>query len=259
MMSPEHTAFMASESGAASRRMKELRDTYPDEMSADLPAYREKLGVRKELFDADWDSGAFRWSIHLPLELEEGKQYPLIYYSHGGNGTPLQAEFTGYSHLIAERKFIAVYPNNGGGSNECADTEFPRIMAALKEKGYPIDWSRIYAVGFSSGSDATETIGTLWPELVAAVAPCPGSNAMYNSLCRITEEAYEKCIPLKVPMICVGGTRDDGDAYPFPDQECFDNFNIWMEKISTGTSANFMMTTPIPSSALSWGKGSSTW
>ena len=77
--SPEHDAFMTSESGTAPRRMKELQETYTSEMGADLLEYWKKHGVRKELFDADHDGGAFRYSVHTPMEMEEGKTYPLIY------------------------------------------------------------------------------------------------------------------------------------------------------------------------------------
>jgi hypothetical protein len=228
----DEEAFRQTESGRGYVENQSLMQKYPDPMQQEVLDYWANLGIKKELFDADRDDGIFRYGVHTPLVMTEGETYPLIYFSHGGMGNPYSAECTGYSRLVAREKVILVYPHNGGFSNEETMTEFPRIMAALKEKGYPIDWSRVYAAGFSAGSDATETIGTLWPEMVAAVAPCPGSNAMYNSLCRVTEEAYEKAIPLQVPMICVGGTQDEGDAYPFPDQECFDNFNIWMEKIA---------------------------
>lgn len=229
---PEMAAFLATESGEFPARSKELKHRFSEDMEPELMQFWHELGVKKEVFDTEWEDGRFRYNVHTPLNIDAGKRYPLIYYSHGGMGTPLEAEFIGYSMFIAEKEYIVVYANNGGYSNECADTEFPRIMEEIRKKGYPVDWSRVYAVGFSSGSDATETIATLWPEYVAAVAPCPGSNAMFNSLCRITEEAYEKCLPLQVPVVFAGGTNDNGDAYPFPDQECFDNFNIWLEKIA---------------------------
>ncbi|MGM9606116.1 MAG: hypothetical protein ACI3XJ_01275 [Oscillospiraceae bacterium] len=228
----DQAAFDASLSGITARENRELCEKYQDEMAPEVLAYWEKLGVKKELFDAVENGGKGKYSVHTPLVMVENKKYPLLYFSHAGFGTPFQAETAGFSKLIETEQFIAVYPNNGGYSNEDVATEFPRILDQIRKKGYPIDWTRVYACGFSSGSDATETIGTLWPELVAAVAPCPGSNAMYNSLCRVTKEAYEKCLPLQVPMLCVGGAMDFGDAYPFPDRECIENFNIWAKYIS---------------------------
>lgn len=225
--------FDASESGRTAKENMALYFQYKDgnEMDPALLAHWESFGVKKELYDADHDQGRFRYTIHTPTDLKPDEKLPLLYYSHGGNGNPLGGESVGFSKLIATERFMVVYPHNGGVSNDDVATEFPRIIAAIKEKGYPVDWSRVYASGYSSGSDATETIATLWPEMVAAVAPCPGSNAMYNSLCRQAEKAYEKCLPLKMPCCFVGGTADFGDRFPYPDEECFENFNIWAEKI----------------------------
>lgn len=236
MESFDRRAFEASESGrsavAAEARYRAYAKAGMDEMDPQILAYWEAKGIRKALFDRDSEGGIYRYSVHTPLEWKPGRKYPVLYFSHGGNGDPLQAECLGFSELVTREDIIVVYPHNGGVSNEYAQTEFPRIMAALREKGYPIDWSRVYASGFSSGSDATEIIAACWPELVAAAAPLPGSNAMFNSLCRLDREYYEKCLPLQMPVLFVGGLADFGDRHPYPDQECFDNFTIWMQEIA---------------------------
>ena len=224
-------AFDLSASGQAAERRRNITRRYEDdEWNPEYISRFMEMGVKKEVFDADHDEGKFRYNVHTPMDIKEGERLPLLYVSHGGMGTPFQAENWGFSELIAKERFIAVYANNGGYSNENTDTEFPRILEAMIEK-YPIDQSRVYAFGFSSGSDATETVATLWPEKIAACVPAPGSNAMYNSLCRLTEEAYEKCLPLRMPVLFLGGTADYGDRWPFPDEECFENFNIWGQKI----------------------------
>jgi len=224
-------AFDLSASGqAAERRMNKNRIYEDDEWNPEYIRQFTEMGVKKEVFDADHDEGKFRYNVHTPVDMKPGETFPLLYVSHGGMGTPFQAENWGFSELIAKERFIAVYANNGGDSNENTDTEFPRILHAMS-RSYPIDLSRVYAFGFSSGSDATETAATLWPERIAACVPAPGSNAMYNSLCRLTEEAYEKCIPLKMACLFLGGTPDYGDRWPFPDEECFENFNIWAKTI----------------------------
>lgn len=226
-------AWEKSLSHASSEALRnELFYKYKYEMAPEVLAFWEGKGVRKQMFDADVDGGLHRYSLHTPLSLEEGRRYPLIYYCHGGMQDPYQAECCGLSLLIAEERFFVVYANNGGHSNETAAEDFKSITDKLKEQALPVDWSRVYAAGFSSGSDAAESIATLWPEMVAAVSPCPGSNAMYNSLCRVTEEAYEKCRGTRVPALFIGGTADFGDKYPFPDAECIENFNIWARDIA---------------------------
>jgi len=227
----DRKAFEQSESAISSAKNRALLAEFGNEMDPGVIAYWESLGVKKELFDVEENEGKGKYSIHTPMNMDVNKKYPLLYYSHGGFGTPFQAETAGFSKLIATEQFIAVYPFNGGFSNEEAPSEFVRIIEKLKKNEYPIDWSRVYVSGYSSGSDATESIATIWPEFIAAAAPCPGSNAMHNSLCRVTQEAYKKCITYQVPLICVGGTMDFGDRYPFPDQECYENFNIWMREI----------------------------
>jgi hypothetical protein len=227
----DQEAFDRSLSGRLAKENHELNDKYKDEMDPAVLTYWEERGVMKELFDAKINEGKGKYSVHTPLHMVPGRRYPLLYFSHGGFQTPFQAETAGFSKLIEKEQFIAVYPFNGGFSNEEAVSEFKRITDVLRAVDYPIDWTRVYAAGFSSGSDATESIATQWPELVAACAPCPGSNAMYNSLCRVTKEAYEKCSKYQVPLICVGGDMDYGDTYPFPDKECYENFNIWMKDI----------------------------
>lgn len=226
-------AWERSESCASSEELRrELFYRFKDEMDPEVVRFWEGHGVRKEMFRAREEHGLHRYSVHTPIDLDSGKAYPLIYYCHGGMQDPFQAECCGLSLLIPRERFIAVYANNGGFSNETAVEDFKKITDALKERGCPVDWSRVYVAGFSSGSDAAESIATQWPELVAAVSPCPGSNAMYNSLCRQTREAYEKCLPTRVPVLFIGGTADFGDRYPFPDAECVENFNIWAAEIA---------------------------
>jgi hypothetical protein len=45
------------------------------------------------------------------------------------------------------------------------------------------------------------------------------------------ETSYQKNQAITMPLICVGGTMDGGDRYPFSEEVHFTNFNIWMEHI----------------------------
>lgn len=223
--------FEKSRVGLYEKGSRWIKEKYKDEMDEELISFYENLGIKKALYDSDRENGLYRYSVFSPLNKIEGYKYPVVYYSHGGMQSAFDAESVGFQYLVAKEQIIVVYPNNGGDSNDAVDTEFPRIIEDLKNNGYLIDEERIYAAGFSSGSDATETIGTTWPELVAAVAPCPGSNAMRNSLVRYGVEYYDKNINLKLPMLCVAGLADFGDRFPYPVEECYTNFNIWMKEI----------------------------
>lgn len=228
--------WLSSESYAGVAANHALKTAYPDQRDPRIAAYWASLGIRRALFDADHDlddrgNARYAFAVLSPLEWQPGKRYPLLYYSHPGGANNYDAEQMGFSRLIPQEQFIAVYPENGGFSNQDVLTEFPRILNHLERENYPIDWGRVYAAGFSAGSDATESLGTQYPDVLAAVAPCPGSNAMYNSLCRLYGDAYQKAARFTMPLCCVGGTADFGDVYPYPDPECYENFNIWAGEI----------------------------
>jgi hypothetical protein len=228
--------WLLSESYAGVEKNHALKQQYPDQTDPRIADFWAAQGIRRDLYDTDHDfddrgNAKYAFAVLSPLTWQEGRVYPVLYFSHGGGANNYDAEVMGFSNLIAEEQFIAVYPENGGFSNQEVLSEFPRILNFLEQKGYPMDWSRIYAAGFSAGSDATESLGTQYPEVLAAVAPCPGSNAMYNSLNRVCAASYEKARKLRVPLCCAGGTADFGDRFPFPDEECFENFNIWASEI----------------------------
>ena len=226
----------ASESYQSIQQNKKLKVIYPDQSDPAIAEHWASLGIKRELFDASHDfdhrgNPKYAFSVLYPMNTAPDEKLPVLYYSHAGGANNYDAELAGFSALICTERFIAVYPENGGFSNPDVLSEFPRIMNYLEERAYPIDWSRIYAAGFSAGSDATESLGTQYADALAAIAPCPGSNAMYNSLCRTGADTYEKAAEYSLPLCFVGGTADYGDVYPFPDSECFENFNIWAQDI----------------------------
>lgn len=202
-----------------------------DEMQKGLLHYWSEQGLKKELFDNEVNGGKGKYSVFLPENLEAGKKYPLVYDSHPGMMPINACEFDGFAHLAGKEKFIAVYPWNGGPSNDDAVSEFPRILDTMLEKGYPIDVERVYPVGFSSGSDATGAICAAWPERIAAISPNPGANMIKKSLFYENPDYYEKCKFISMPVICMGGTMDGDDLFPITAEEGIENYNIWMEKI----------------------------
>lgn len=222
--------FNATLSGSLIQKRTALIDKFLNSDMGVSIDYWQKQGVKKQIFDSERDNGRYQFSVFAPLNFKPSFKYPVIYYSHGGGESILASEFMGYSQLVVDNEAIVVYANNGGKSNEAAITEFPRILKFLSTN-YAIDEEKVYAVGFSSGSDATESIATHWPELVAGCAMNPGSNAMYNSLVRQGERYYRKNIGIKMPAIFMCGSADYGDRYPFTDEECFQSHNIWMKEI----------------------------
>lgn len=228
----DQAAFDQTEAGRNVLKMRQLFKNYPDdEMHPDVLKYWEEHGVRKELFDADVDDGIGKYAVFTPLDMDSSKRYALVYDSHGGMLPINGHECAGFPMLAAAAKYICVLPNNRGPSNDGVQFEFPRILNELVRKGYPIDQSRVYAVGYSSGSDATGVLACGWPELIAAISPDPGGNLFAKGKWYAHPEFYAKNLDLALPIICVGGTMDGGDKYPFTAPHHFENFNIWMQTI----------------------------
>jgi hypothetical protein len=212
--------------------MQKIYQAYPDdEMNPGVIQYWQDQGVKKELYDADVDKGEGKYSVFTPLDLDYRKKYALVYGSHGGMTAINRYETSGFPMLAGSAKIIVVCPWNRGPSNDAVHEEFPRIINEILRKGYPVDESRIYATGYSAGSDATGVLACAWPEMLAAVSPNPGGNLFAKGRWYLDESSYEKNRNLRMPLICVGGTMDGGDRYPFSQEEHFSNYNIWMETI----------------------------
>jgi hypothetical protein len=224
--------FDASEAGRNIKKMQEIYHKYPDEEThPEVIKYWRDHGVQKELFDAEIEGGEGKYSVFTPVDMEKNKKYALVYDSHGGMCPINRYETSGFPMLAGRENIIVVCPWNRGPSNDGVESEFPRIINEIIKNGYPVDEERIYATGYSAGSDATGVLACAWPEMIAAVSPNPGGNLFAKGRWFAEESYYKKNLALRMPLICVGGTMDGGDRYPFSQKEHFINFNIWMQII----------------------------
>ena len=239
------------------RRRDEL--LVPFSVYADAPAHPELLrywsdrGLKKELFNSDGKSGfdaPYAYSVFTPLDMDPEKRYALIYFSHGGGQSIEWAEHYGFNTLAAVEKYIAVYAQNGGRSNDEADAEFPRIIGELLERGYPIDRERVYCAGFSSGSEAAVAAACTHPELAAAVAVLPDGLPFKDLGFHTGPEYYASTRGYRIPGVFIGGTKD---ICAFPAQwmlgyngaalgagtveNAVKNLDIWLREIAQAESA----------------------
>ena len=235
----DEEAFAQTDIGRELTQNLELYRKYSESpMHPEVIAYWEKRGLKKELFDYETEEGKYAYSVFTPLDMKTNKKYAMIYFSHGGGVTINLAETYGFNTLAAVEKYIVVYPNNGGRSNNEVDTEFPRIMEALREKKYPIDWERVYCAGFSSGSEASVCAACTCPEMAAAVAVLPGGQPFKDLKFHTGPDYYASTKGLRIPGIFIGGTADVA-SYPAPwilDNKKKDyrvhNLDIWMRDIA---------------------------
>ena len=235
----DEESFAATDIGRQHSKNMALYLSYPhDPMNPAVIEYWAERGLKKELFDADREEGKYAYSVFTPLDMMPEKKYAMIYFSHGGGVEINLAETYGFNTLAAVEKYIVVYPNNGGRSNNEVDTEFPRIMSELRQKGYPIDWERVYCAGFSSGSEASVCAACTCPRMVAAVAVLPGGQPFKDLKFHTGPEYYASTEGLRIPGIFIGGTADVA-SYPAPwvmdnrrKEHRAKNLDIWMRDIA---------------------------
>lgn len=152
--------FIDSEYGKELADRLEARFAIEDDRAA-AERYYASLGLRKEYNDCG-DYYA-RWSLLVPLDMEPGRKYPLVFWLHGG-GNSIEAEenMTGFARLAAREGFMLAVPQN---TNPDKVEEILENVASR----YPLDRSRVYLAGFSQGGAQTHGAYFRHPEHFAAV------------------------------------------------------------------------------------------
>lgn len=181
----------------------------PEEGGEAALNYWKERGLKKELHEAE--NIAEKWASYVPTEAETHpeKTYPLLFVMHGSGNPIYLAESYGYTHLAAREKLIVIIP----------ETETPEkldeLFAYAKEH-YPVDWSRVYMVGYSLGGFMTSRHAIRWPERFAAVgtggmlfANGPTGVHKQNDVIwpeeTITPEMVAHAAEVKIPAcICMG-------------------------------------------------------
>lgn len=159
--------------------------TNPDQGSEVILKYWEEKGLKKELHDTERVSTS--WASYLPMSYvngqSEGKTYPLLFVMHGHNNPISLVECYGYTNIAAREEVILIIPSNENADNVEA------LLAYAKEH-YPVDWSRVYMVGYSLGGAMTSRHALRWPERFAAVGV--GGMLFANGVAGDVQE-YEDC------------------------------------------------------------------
>ncbi|KAF2807903.1 carbohydrate esterase family 1 protein [Mytilinidion resinicola] len=176
-----------------------------------------------------------KYSIHLPVNYQKSKPYPLVLGFHGSDSVGL---FFEADTKMSESRFsgnkIMVYPDGIGGAwaganySKVSVAEDLQFVADLLDEirgGYCIDNDRIYATGMSNGGGFVNTIACneVGGEF-AAFAPASGSYYTDN------DEHHDECKPASSPLPLLeihggsdksvhyeGGEGEGGDEPAIPD------------------------------------------
>lgn len=138
------------------------------------------------------------WYEYVPPQLRSTtEKVPLLFYFHGGGCVPLYGAEQSCWHDVADREnFIVIYPkasknkswNSFCDPNSPSDVAFVMAMIAHIKTIHPIDESRIYISGFSSGSMMTHALASLHPERFAAAAPFNAHHNPYLMTLRVMND-----------------------------------------------------------------------
>ncbi len=152
-----------------------------------------------EFTGGKYEKEKFTYLILSPLRIEDGKQYPLLFFMHGAGERGNKVEKL-QPHLptqMSKEEWLEKYPcfmvipqcrdgeqwvaqpwseKESVPINETPTDQMAMAMAVLDQslKTLPIDKSRVYLTGLSMGGFGAWELAMRRPELFAAVAPVCG-------------------------------------------------------------------------------------
>lgn len=178
----------------------------------DLYDYWRGKGMVRKVYNVD--DPLNNWSVLVPSSAyipgNEDRTYPLVFVLHGANNPIHMAETYGYCELGGEREFITVLPFSN--NHDTIVEDIPTMMEELRAN-YPIDESRIYAVGYSLGGVASITLALNYPTMFAAVAP--GGTSLGGFGWELgTDEQWAALKDKGMPFINLYGSLDFFAYYP---------------------------------------------
>lgn len=158
------------------------------------------------------------YRIHVPPNLDNSSDAPLVFVLHGGggNGEGMEEQLTefGFNEFSDNYGFIVVYPDgierhwNDGRKNvtysahqqNINDVGFISALIDIISLEYSIDSNRIYSTGISNGAMMSFRLACELSEKIAAIAPVAGAMPL---------DLQYICQPSKpVSALIISGTED---------------------------------------------------
>jgi hypothetical protein len=185
-----------------------------------ITAFWASRGLTKEIYQIN-DTNRM-WSVFTPNGIynsyDEDHRFPVVFCLHGNTNDIMLTETYGFADLGGKEGYMTVIP--WAQNEDIILEEVPRILAILRNEGYPIDESRIYATGFSKGGMATMRVGMEYPGLFAAIAPggmgaagivesSEENNGRMMPSFGFTEGQYSIAAKYRLPVLFFGGTCDN--------------------------------------------------
>ncbi len=183
-------------------------------MGEDSPEGRDywvkfEKGLRKEVHG----EGPDKWASYLPLavEREPERKFPLIFCLHGAHNPIQLTESYGVMQVAAREECIVIAPEN-------ENWEMISQLMDYARENFPVDWSRVYSIGYSFGGFMSSRNVLAHPELFAGVgmggmlfagkAPAHDLDGQWYEAYDLTEEMLGKAEKLEVPALLFMGENE---------------------------------------------------
>lgn len=202
-------AIAASDDGKVMTERTRVMDLPEDsQASKDYWVSYEK-GLYKEIHG----EGLSKWSSYVPLaaDKEPGRRFPLIFCLHGAHNPIQLTESYGVMQVAAREECVVIAPENENWENIESLLQYAR-------EHFPIDESRIYAIGYSFGGFMSSRNVLAHPEVFAGVGMGGmlfAGDVMAHELdgqpypaYHLTEAMLEKAESLKVPALLFMGENE---------------------------------------------------
>lgn len=186
---------------------------YEDQMDEGLVQHWEELGLHKEAY---WDDPEVEdgiegdYFVYTPTKASQPENgYPVVVLFHGGGEVAYQVETFGFCEIAAREGIILIAADSWGSGQ--TDEEFSAATNAMLEMvkaNYPVDASRIYAVGSSGGGNSAMRYAITNLETIAGVAVMDQPVSLATRWYAAPEERIAKMQECTLPMVWVGGTAD---------------------------------------------------
>lgn len=186
-----------------------------------LRYYKDPVACKAVKRTMEVDKMTRTWYEYVPEACTPDQKWPLVVVMHGrGGSAETFFDISGMSVTAEERKFIAVFPEAGIHQQKkdglrnvllwCGeyegkpvdDVKFIRSMVADIEERLPVDHSRIYACGQSSGGMMSDLLSYTAGDLFAAVAPWSALRSPSRMFCDFPKS------PSITPTIWIYGDKD---------------------------------------------------
>ena len=129
-------------------------------------------GIDVEHDFVDINGAPLEYFQYLPNTADKTNMPLMLVFHGGGNHAEYQMFATGWPDIAKEHGFMVVSVNQ---HVERSAADMVALLDHLEEKWPGIDKTRVYASGFSMGSEKTWNLSDLYPERFAGIAPMSGS------------------------------------------------------------------------------------